>query len=90
MSAVLYTPDGGVVNTAREEMHWPLEFMRMLAIFAANCQDTALGIRCERCTQMLQGHNARSDNFWKMECACRTYLGRNPLSTRVKEGKHLQ
>lgn len=83
--SVLYTPDGGVVNTERPELHWPIEFMRMLAVFAANCHDTGLGIRCERCKEPLQGHNAKSDNFWRMECACRKYVGRNPLSTAVKK-----
>lgn len=87
--SLIYTPDGGAINTERQEIHWPIEFMRMLAIFAANCHDTHLGIRCEKCQQMLQGQNARADNFWKMECACRTYIGRNPYSTKVKEGKHL-
>lgn len=82
--SLIFTPDGGVVNTERQEMHWPLDFMRMLAIFARNCDDTHLGIRCEDCKQMLQGTNAREDNFWRLECACRTYLGRNPLPTAQK------
>lgn len=82
---MLYTPDGGVIEAVRPETHWPPEFMRMLAVFAANCGDTELGIRCERCKQMLQGHNAKADNYWHMECGCRKYLGRNPLSTGVRK-----
>jgi hypothetical protein len=77
--SLLYTPDGGVVNTERQEVHWPLEFMRMLAIFARNCDDAKLGVHCAGCKQPLQGQNSTSDNFWKMECACRTYIGRNPI-----------
>lgn len=79
--STLFTPDGRTIETERPEVHWPLEFMRMLCIFAQNCGDIQLGLTCERCKQALQGHNARSDNFWRMECACRTYLGKNPLST---------
>jgi hypothetical protein len=82
--SLLWTPEG-TVNTERPEIHWPLEFMRFLAIFAANAQDVHLGIRCERCKEVLRGENAREDNFWRMECACRKYLGRNPLSTATKK-----
>lgn len=83
--STIFTPGGGVIETERPEIHWPAEFMRMLAIFAANCGDIQLGIRCERCQQPLDGRNARSDNFWRMECACRKYIGKNPLSTAVKK-----
>ena len=83
--SIIFTPDGGAIETERPEVHWPIEFMRMLAIFAANCEDAQLGIRCERCKQPLNGKNAQSDNFWHMECACRKYLGRNPLSSRVRK-----
>ena len=83
--SLIYTPDGGAINTERPEIHWPLEFMRMLAIFARNAGDIQLGLTCERCKESLQGRNATSDNFWRMECACRTYIGRNPLSSAVKK-----
>ncbi len=75
MSPILL-PSG---REARIEVHWPPEFMRQLAIFVVTCTDTQLGVRCERCKEPLQGQNAREDNYWRMECACRTYLGRNPL-----------
>ena len=80
----LFAPDGNVLRVRTEE-HWPPEFMQMLAVFALSCSDTHLGVFCEQCQQTLQGSNARSDNYWKMECACRTYLGRNPLSTRQRQ-----
>jgi hypothetical protein len=83
--SLIYTPDGGAINTERPEMHWPLEYMRMLAIFARNCEDAGLGMHCAKCKQPLQGHNAREDNFWRMECACRKYIGRNPLPTAQKK-----
>ena len=82
--SLIWTPDGAL-DTERKEVHWPLEFMRMLAIFAANCEDVRLGIRCENCKQPLQGTNAREDNFWKMDCACRKYTGRNPLSAAQRK-----
>jgi hypothetical protein len=85
--SILYTADGSAINTERQEIHWPLEFMRMLAIFAVNCEETQLGLTCGRCDQKLHGANAREDNFWRMECACRTYLGRNPLSNAQKRGQ---
>jgi hypothetical protein len=85
LMSLIYTPDGAAINTERQEMHWPIEFMRMLAIFARNAEDAGLGIRCERCKQMLQGANAREDNFWRMECHCRKYIGRNPLPTAQKK-----
>lgn len=76
--SLLLTPDG-LVDTDRVQVEWPPEFMRMLAIFAANCGDIQLEIHCGRCHQPLWGKNARHDTDWRMECACRTYLGRNPL-----------
>jgi hypothetical protein len=83
--SMIWTPDGGMISTERKEVHWPLDYMRMLAIFARNCEDAKLGIRCESCQQMLHGQNAREDNFWRMECGCRTYIGRNPLPTAQKQ-----
>jgi hypothetical protein len=50
-------------------------------------EETQLGLTCGRCDQKLHGANAREDNFWRMECACRTYLGRNPLSNAQKRGQ---
>ena len=82
--SLLWTPDG-TVNTERPEIHWPIEFMRFLAIFAANAEPIGLGLRCERCKEPLNGRNAKSDNFWHMECACRKYIGRNPLTTATKK-----
>jgi len=79
--SILFAPDGRAISSERTEVHWPLAFMRMLAIFARNCEDGKLGIICENCKQPLQGQNAREDNFWRMECACRTYTGKNPLPT---------
>lgn len=76
--SVIYTP-GGVLNTERVQVDWPPAFMRMLALFAANAEDIQLGIHCARCKESLQGQNAREDTEWRMECACRTYRGRNPL-----------
>ena len=80
--SLIWTPTGAM-NTERPEVFWPIEFMRMLAIFARNCEDIKLGLRCENCRQPLQGHNAREDNFWHMECHCRTYVGSNPLPKTV-------
>ena len=77
----LFAPDGNVLR-ARTEEHWPPDFMKMLSVFALSCADTHLGIVCERCDQALQGSNAREDTYWKLECACRTYRGRNPLTTQ--------
>lgn len=83
---MIYAPDGSAIETNRPEMHWPPEFMKMLAVFALACGEISLGVVCERCKQPLQGHNAREDNFWKMECACRKYVGRNPMSTAQRRG----
>lgn len=83
--SLIYMPDGGAISTERPEIHWPIEYMRMLAIFAANCEEARLGLHCMNCKQPLNGTNARSDNFWHMECACRKYIGRNPLPTAQKK-----
>jgi hypothetical protein len=82
--SLLFTPGGGVINTERKEEHWPLWFMKMLHVFAMTAGDIGLGIVCEHCKQPLFGKNADADNFWKMECACRTYIGRNPQSQSAK------
>jgi hypothetical protein len=84
VNGMLYGPGGGVLTGERQEIAWPPDFMRMLAIFARNCTDTGLGIRCERCKEPLNGSNADSDHEWTMECACRTYRGRNPLARALR------
>jgi hypothetical protein len=80
---MIYAPDGTVLE-ARKEEHWPPEFMQMLAAFALACDHSRLGIRCEQCKTVLQGQNASQDNMWTMECACRKYIGRNPMSSAQK------
>lgn len=87
--SLLFTPDGGVVNTERQQQHWPLWFMKFLhtfviAVFDAHLQ---LAITCQRCKEELHGQNADADNFWKMECSCRTYIGRNPQPTAKRVGR---
>lgn len=75
---LLFTP-GGVVNTDRQEVRCPPEWMRMLSVFAETAGEIGLGLHCVHCKQDLQGKNARGDNAWLMECGCRTYVGKNPL-----------
>lgn len=82
---MLFAPDGTVLE-ARKQEHWPAEFMKMLAVFALACTDTGLGVVCQRCKTTLVGANAREDNYWKMECQCRTYVGKNPMDTRQRRG----
>lgn len=82
---MLYAPNGTVLE-ARKQEHWPPEFMKMLAVFALGCTETSLGIVCNICKTPLQGANAREDNYWKMECSCRTYIGRNPMNARERRG----
>jgi hypothetical protein len=72
-----WMPDG-VLGT-REEIRVPPEYMRMVAVFAETSADIDLGLHCSRCGQDLVGKNARADTRWIMECACRTFIGGNPL-----------
>lgn len=74
----LWTPEG-VVVPERQEQRCPPEYMRMLAVLADTSAEIHLGLRCTRCGQDVVGKNARSDNRWIMECACRTFIGANPL-----------
>lgn len=72
-----WTP-GGILQQ-REEQQLPAEYLRMLAVLAETSADISLGLHCSRCGQDLVGKNARADTAWIMECACRTFIGGNPL-----------
>lgn len=63
----------------RTEERYPPEFMRMIAVFADTSADTRIGLHCSECKQDFVGKNARADNQWRIECACRTITGGNPL-----------
>jgi hypothetical protein len=75
---LLSTP-GGILSTGRTEERWPPEFMRMIALLAETSADIDIGLHCSRCKENLVGRNAREDRQWRLECACRTFVGANPL-----------
>jgi hypothetical protein len=75
---MLFTP-GGMINTDRVEVRLPPEYLQMLAAFAETSGEIELGLHCAICKQDLVGKNARADRKWIMECACRTFVGGNPL-----------
>lgn len=66
----------------RQEVRLPPEYMQMLAAFAETSGDIDLGLHCSQCKQNVVGKNGRSDSRWIMECACRTFIGANPLPAR--------
>jgi hypothetical protein len=69
---------GGLL-VGRQEIILPPEYMQMLAAFAETSGVVDLGLHCSRCGQDLRGANGRGDARWIMECACRTFVGANPL-----------
>jgi hypothetical protein len=73
-----WTP-GGMISTGREEVRVSPEYLRMVAVLAETSAEIELGLHCTRCAQDLVGKNARADTQWIMECACRTFIGANPL-----------
>jgi hypothetical protein len=73
-STQFWTPDG-----PREEVPVPPEYLKMIAVLAETSGRMQLGLHCSRCGQDLVGKNAPSDRRWMMECACRTFIGANPL-----------
>jgi hypothetical protein len=77
------TPTGfllpeGTLGT-REEVILPPEFAKMLAVLGDTAADIHLGLHCSMCGQDVVGKNARADTRWILECACRTFVGGNPL-----------
>jgi hypothetical protein len=70
---------GREVTSERTEQRLPVEYMRMLTAFALHSNDLDLGLYCSRCGVNLSGKNASVDNRFLMECACRTFIGANPL-----------
>lgn len=76
---LLWTP-GGFTATEREEVCLPPEYMRMLAVFGETSGQIDLGLHCSRCKQNVSGKNATADKHWTMECACRTFIGANPIT----------
>ncbi len=76
--AQLYTPHG-VVNLDREEVVVPPEYMQRVLVLADTATDLQIGMHCARCKQDLRGANSTSDGFLRMECGCRTFIGKNPI-----------
>jgi hypothetical protein len=70
----IWTP----ATTERQTVNLPPEYMKMLAVLAETSAQIDLGLHCSRCNQDLSGKNATADKGWIMECACRTFVGRNP------------
>ena len=64
---------------AREEVRVPPEYLKMIAVLADTSAQMRLGLHCSKCGQDLIGKNAHGDRRWVMECACRTFIGGNPL-----------
>ncbi len=70
---------GLLIPTGRQTVNLPMEYMQMLAVLAETSSDIDLGLHCSRCKENVVGKNATSDKRWIMECACRTYVGTNPI-----------
>lgn len=70
-----------MLSTERELQILPPEFLRMLAVLGETAGDIEIGLHCSKCKQDLVGKNARADNQWTIECACRTFKGSNPIRT---------
>ena len=77
--SVLYTPQGGTIETNRPEVRLPPEFVKMLLVFADAAGMLDLGLHCSRCKTDLRGANGTRASLLRMECACRTFKGGNPL-----------
>lgn len=78
LAVMIWTP-GGMMSTERTAQALPAEFLKMLAVLGETAGDINIGLHCSLCKQDLVGKNARADNQWTMECACRTFKGGNPL-----------
>lgn len=74
----LITPSG-IIDTDRTREHLPPEYLRMIAVFADTSSQIDLGLHCSRCGQDVQGSNVLGESRWQMECACRTFVGENPI-----------
>jgi len=74
----LYTPHG-MVNLDRTEIALPPEYMRMLAVMADTSADVGIGLHCVKCKQDVRGSNTGTDSKWRLECGCRTFIGKNPM-----------
>lgn len=76
--SLIYTPSG-MVNTEREEMLVPPEYLKMLAVLGDTAGDLKLGLHCAKCKQDFRAANSGRDAQWKLECGCRTLVGKNPM-----------
>jgi hypothetical protein len=74
----LWTP--GTAPPQRGEVLLPMEYLKMLVLLAAASEhDYHLVLTCSDCKQQVDGENARQDNFWRMHCSCRSFVGVNQL-----------
>lgn len=69
----------GFTTVGREEQRLPPEYMQMLVAFAETSAVVDLGLHCSRCKENVVGRNGPGDRKFIMDCACRTFIGANPL-----------
>ena len=75
---MIYTADGSIA-TPRTIQTVPPEYLKMLAVLAETSGTINLGLHCSQCKQDVRGSNSERQGRWTMECACRTFIGANPL-----------
>lgn len=70
-----------LIPTGRRTVDLPMEYMQMLAVLAETSSEVHIGLHCSLCKENIVGKNATSDKRWVMECACRTFVGVNPIKS---------
>jgi len=75
---MLYGASGEAILERAQVMVDPA-YLKMVAVLAETSQQFDLGLHCSRCKQNLRGVNGHGDKRWVMECACRTFTGKNPF-----------
>jgi hypothetical protein len=77
--SLIFTPNGGMINTERTDEDLPPEYLRMLVVLADTSAQLDIGLHCSRCNTDLVGSNNVNDPRMMLECACRTFTGPNPM-----------
>lgn len=70
-----------IIVPNRETVNLPPEYLRMLAVLAETSGEVDLGLHCSRCHENVTGKNGSGDRRWIMECGCRTFIGKNPITS---------
>lgn len=76
---MIITPDSLTLKADRQAVVLPPQYLKALADLADDSALLNIGLHCSLCGADLVAANGYGDARWALDCACRTFIGANPM-----------